>query len=152
MQYWRNYKDRGNQSTQRKPCPSATLSTTNPRWKAPGIRPWPQRHDAARKKELAKGLRNEPSVSVTNILLSNDLLLKYALSQTIGSFSWLSLYFFPLRAEFSDFSVRTRGRHGKFHMLAFRYGKHEAAGCIQAITVILIQFKHPDSDRHSEKL
>jgi len=36
-------------------------------------------------------------------------------------------------------------------MLAFRYGKHEAAGCIQAIIVILIQFKHPDSVRHSEK-
>ena len=46
------------------PYPTATLSTTNPRWKAPGIRPWPQRHDAAappppKKKKLADGLRNE---------------------------------------------------------------------------------------------
>jgi hypothetical protein len=50
----------GNQSTERKPYPTANLSTTNPRWTDPGIRPWPQRHDAARKKELAEGLGKEP--------------------------------------------------------------------------------------------
>jgi hypothetical protein len=82
-----------NQSTTIKSCPTATLPTTNLRRKAPGIRPWPQRHEAARTKELTHGLRNEPYVSATNIFLSNESLLKTALSHTIGSFSWLSLYF-----------------------------------------------------------
>lgn len=137
------------QSTERKPCPTATLSTLNPRREALGIRTWPQWQEFARTKELSDGLRNEPYVSVANILFVQRITAQERPQPHNWQF-YLCLYFFPRRAKFSDFSVRTRGRHGKFHMVTFRYGKHEAAGSIQAIIVTIILFKLPDSDRHSE--
>jgi hypothetical protein len=36
---WWNDIDRENGRTRRKPCPSATLSTTNPTWTDPGMNP-----------------------------------------------------------------------------------------------------------------
>lgn len=35
VKHWKNGTDRGNRSTQRKTCPNATFSTTNPKW--PGV-------------------------------------------------------------------------------------------------------------------